>query len=41
MDVRYSRHASRQMLVRNIARDEVEAALTSGEVVESYPGDQP
>ncbi len=37
----YSNHAVMQMFKRNISADEVEGAISSGEVIKNYPNDKP
>lgn len=40
-DFKYSNHAVQQMFKRNISADEVEAVIITGEIIKSYPEDEP
>ncbi len=39
-DYRYSDHAVKRMIKRGIDRKEIEQAIESGEIIESYPEDK-
>jgi len=39
-DYRFSDHAVKRMIERNISRQEVEEALLNGEIIEEYPEDK-
>lgn len=41
MKLIYRQHAIKRMHERGITEEEVEHALTSGEIIESYPNDTP
>lgn len=41
MNIIYRQHAIKRMHERGIAEDEVEQAISSGTIIESYPNDTP